>query len=129
MSDQSLLLRTLRGETLARPPVWLMRQAGRYLPEYRALREKAGSFWTLCRTPEYAATVALQPIQRYSLDAAIVFSDILTIPEALGCEIAFVEREGPVFKHPLSLYRCCDYHLTPIMFRHQILLKLLPSFS
>ncbi|MEM8570627.1 MAG: uroporphyrinogen decarboxylase [Pseudomonadota bacterium] len=89
------LLRALRGETLSVPPVWMMRQAGRYLPEYRATREKAGSFLDLCYTPELAAEVTLQPIRRYGFDAAILFADILLVPQALGADLTFVQGEGP----------------------------------
>src|SRR6185312_14595985 len=89
------LLRALHGETVRPIPYWLMRQAGRYLPEYRALREKAGSFLDLCFNPELAAEVTLQPVRRFGFDAAILFSDILVVPMALGCKLWFVEGEGP----------------------------------
>ena len=95
ISTRPKLLRTFAGEALAPPPIWLMRQAGRYLPEYRALREKAGSFLDLCYAPELAAEVTLQPIQRYGFDAAILFADILLVPNALGQSVDFVEGEGP----------------------------------
>ena len=88
------LLRALAGETQERPPWWLMRQAGRYLPEYRALREKAGDFLTLCLTPKLAAEVTLQPVRRFGMDAAILFSDILLVPKALGQQLSF-ENDGP----------------------------------
>ena len=89
------ILRALAGETLSTPPVWLMRQAGRYLPEYRATRAKAGGFLDLCYTPELAAEVTLQPIRRYGFDAAILFADILLVPDALGADLWFVTGEGP----------------------------------
>jgi uroporphyrinogen decarboxylase len=82
-------------------PVWIMRQAGRYLPEYRAVRERAGDFKTLCTTPELACEVTLQPLRRFALDAAILFSDILTIPDAMGLGLYFTEGEGPQFKKPV----------------------------
>jgi uroporphyrinogen decarboxylase len=89
------LLRALAGDALSPPPVWMMRQAGRYLPEYRATRAKAGDFLSLCYTPELAAEVTLQPIRRYGFDAAILFADILLVPHALGADLRFVEGEGP----------------------------------
>jgi uroporphyrinogen decarboxylase len=89
------LLAALRGIMPARVPIWLMRQAGRYLPEYRAIRAAAGSFLELCYTPELAAEITLQPVRRYAMDAAILFSDILVVPDGLGCEVAFVEGQGP----------------------------------
>ena len=88
-------LEVLSGRRQPVPPVWMMRQAGRYLPEYRALREKAGSFLSLCFNPEMAAEVTLQPIRRFGFDAAILFSDILVIPHALGQTVRFAEGEGP----------------------------------
>lgn len=94
MTDKTLL-RALSGETLPTPPVWLMRQAGRYLPEYRETRAKAGGFLDLCYTPELAAEVTLQPIRRYGFDAAILFADILLVPQALGADLAFEVGEGP----------------------------------
>ncbi len=89
------LIRALRGEPGMPPPLWLMRQAGRYLPEYRKLRRRAGSFLELCYNPALAAEVTLQPIVRFGMDAAILFSDILVIPDALGADVSFVEGEGP----------------------------------
>ncbi|HIC40130.1 MAG TPA: uroporphyrinogen decarboxylase [Piscirickettsiaceae bacterium] len=85
-----------------RTPIWVMRQAGRYLPEYRATRKKAGDFLTLCKSPELACEVTMQPLDRFDLDAAILFSDILTIPDAMGLGLYFSEGEGPKFSKPLS---------------------------
>lgn len=95
MVEKKLLLRALAGETLPKPPVWLMRQAGRYLPEYRATRAQAGDFLSLCYTPDLAAEVTLQPIRRYGFDASILFADILLVPQALGADLWFVTGEGP----------------------------------
>jgi uroporphyrinogen decarboxylase len=95
LKSEPKLVRVLEGQAEKTPPVWLMRQAGRYLPEYRELRAKAGSFWAMALTPAYAAEVTLQPIRRFGFDAAILFSDILTVPEALGRKVTFTEGEGP----------------------------------
>ncbi|SEQ01763.1 uroporphyrinogen decarboxylase [Loktanella sp. DSM 29012] len=89
------ILRALAGETLPTPPIWMMRQAGRYLPEYKATRAQAGDFLSLCYNPELAAEVTLQPIRRYGFDAAILFADILLLPQALGADLWFVTGEGP----------------------------------
>ncbi len=99
--DQSLFLRALRRQPVERTPVWIMRQAGRYLPEYRKTREQAGDFLRLCKNPELACEVTLQPLRRFALDAAILFSDILTIPDAMGLGLYFAEGEGPGFHSPL----------------------------
>ena len=95
-------LRALRRETTPYTPIWLMRQAGRYLPEYKATRAQAGSFMALAQDPMLATEVTLQPIDRYGLDAAILFSDILTVPDAMGLGLRFVEGEGPIFDRPLQ---------------------------
>ncbi|ADO42060.1 uroporphyrinogen decarboxylase [Ketogulonicigenium vulgare] len=95
MTLQKPILRALAGETLPTPPAWMMRQAGRYLPEYRATRAEAGDFLSLCYTPDLAAEVTLQPLRRYSFDAAILFADILLLPQALGAELWFTPGEGP----------------------------------
>src|SRR5678809_372589 len=96
------MLQALRGKSVSPTPVWLMRQAGRYLPEYRELRAKAGGFLDLCLTPEYAAEVTLQPIRRFGFDGAILFSDILVIPYALDQDLSFVEGEGPKLAPPVT---------------------------
>ena len=96
------LIRALLRQPVDTTPVWIMRQAGRYLPEYRATRKKAGDFLTLCKTPELACEVTLQPLDRFDLDAAILFSDILTIPDAMGLGLEFKEGEGPEFSNPVK---------------------------
>ncbi len=99
--NDSIFIRALRREPVERTPVWIMRQAGRYLPEYRKVREQAGNFLNLCKNPELACEVTLQPLRRYALDAAILFSDILTIPDAMGLGLYFAQGEGPCFHHPV----------------------------
>ena len=96
-----ILLKALLGQPTEYTPIWLMRQAGRYLPEYNATRAKAGSFLNLAKTPELATEVTIQPLERFPLDAAIIFSDILTIPDAMGLGLGFAEGEGPRFERPL----------------------------
>lgn len=121
MSTDKLFLKTLKGELTERVPFWFMRQAGRYLPEYMALRAEAGSFLDLCYNPGFATEVTLQPIRRFSMDAAILFSDILVIPHALGQDLAFKVGEGPVLTpvnnleklEALSMDRLHD-HLSPV---------------
>lgn len=95
MAPTKTILRALAGETQKTPPIWMMRQAGRYLPEYKATRAQAGDFLSLCYNPELAAEVTLQPIRRYGFDAAILFADILLLPQALGADLWFVTGEGP----------------------------------
>ena len=96
-----LLIRALLRKPGPRTPVWIMRQAGRYLPEYRATRAEAGDFMNLCRNPELACEVTMQPLRRYNLDAAILFSDILTVPDAMGLGLHFATGEGPKFERPV----------------------------
>lgn len=102
------LLRALRREETDCTPVWIMRQAGRYLPEYRATRKVAGDFLTLCKTPELACEVTLQPLERFDLDAAILFSDILTIPDAMGLGLSLNEGIGPKFERPVRTVEAID---------------------
>ncbi len=101
MLQNDLLLRALRGETTSRPPVWMMRQAGRYLPEYMKLREKYG-FFERCQTPELACEITLQPVDIIGVDAAILFSDILVVPQAMGLEVQLIESKGPVLPDPIK---------------------------
>jgi uroporphyrinogen decarboxylase len=97
-----VFLRALLRQPVDRTPVWIMRQAGRYLPEYREVRGQAGDFMSLCRNPELACEVTMQPLRRYKLDAAILFSDILTVPDAMGLGLHFITGEGPKFKDPVQ---------------------------
>ena len=99
--DNDVFLRALRREPVPYTPVWLMRQAGRYLPEYNATRARAGSFLALAKSPQWATEVTLQPLERYPLDAAILFSDILTVPDAMGLGLSFAAGEGPRFARPV----------------------------
>jgi uroporphyrinogen decarboxylase len=108
-------LRALRREPVDATPVWLMRQAGRYLPEYRATRAQAGSFMGLATNPELACEVTLQPLRRYELDAAILFSDILTIPDAMGLGLTFAEGEGPRFARPVRTHADIEKLFVPDM--------------
>ena len=101
MLDQSLFLRALNKKTNPVPPIWYMRQAGRYLPEYRAVRSKFKNFLDMCKNPDVCCELALQPIDRFNLDASILFSDILTIPDAFNLGVEFKEGEGPVFNNPI----------------------------
>ncbi len=102
MLRNDLFLRALRRQPIARTPVWIMRQAGRYLPEYREVRSQAGDFMSLCRNAELACEVTLQPLRRFRLDAAILFSDILTVPDSLGLGLYFEAGEGPRFRRPVQ---------------------------
>ena len=99
--ENDTFIRALFREPTAYTPIWLMRQAGRYLPEYNQTRARAGNFLALCKNPDLATEVTMQPLARYRLDAAIVFSDILTIPDAMGLGLYFAEGEGPKFERPL----------------------------
>lgn len=113
--DQSLFIRALKRQPVERTPLWIMRQAGRYLPEYRKTRELAGDFLSLCKTPELACEVTLQPLRRFDLDAAILFSDILTIPDAMGLGLYFSEGEGPRFEKPVRDQKTIDQLYVPDM--------------
>lgn len=132
--EKKLFLRALNGEVTERPPIWLMRQAGRYLPEYRETRKTAGSFLDLCYTPELAVEVTLQPIRRFGFDASILFSDILVIPDGLGQDVRFEEGVGPVLAPitkreelaQLEKNRVLD-HLAPVFETVKGLAKALPA--
>lgn len=110
--QNDLLLRTVRGEKVDRPPVWLMRQAGRVLPQYRALRGRLSGFKELVETPELAAEVTIQPIDEWGVDAAIIFSDILVIPEAMGLKYEMVEKKGPLFPKTIKNSKDIDQLLS-----------------
>ena len=112
MIKNDLFLRALKGETVARPPVWMMRQAGRYLPEFIAIREKY-DFFTRCRTPELASEITVQPIRRYGMDAAILFSDILVIPQAMNIEVQMKEGIGPWLPNPIRSQKDVDAVIVP----------------
>ncbi len=135
MSEQKKILKALAGETQKSPPIWMMRQAGRYLPEYRATRAQAGDFLSLCYNSELAAEVTLQPIRKYGFDAAILFADILLLPQALGADLWFVTGEGPrlsTITQPddfAKLNSIDDIHetLSPVYETVKILSKELPS--
>ena len=101
-TSDSIFLRALNQEALEIPPIWYMRQAGRYMPEYRAVRSKFKNFLEMCKNPEVCCELALQPIDAFKLDASILFSDILTIPDAFGLGVEFLEGEGPVFNNPVK---------------------------
>ncbi len=105
-------IRALLKQPVEYTPIWMMRQAGRYLPEYRQVREQAGSFLDLCTNPELACEVTLQPLRRFDFDAAILFSDILTIPDAMGLGLYFTEGEGPKFTNPVRT--AADVNKLPI---------------
>ena len=108
MLHNSTLIDTCLGKQTTHTPIWLMRQAGRYLPEYRKIRENAGSFLNLCKNPELACQVTLQPIERFELDAAIMFSDILVIPDAMELGLYFADGEGPKFTNPITTEKDID---------------------
>ena len=112
MIKNDLFLRALRGETVERPPVWMMRQAGRYLPEFRAIKEKY-DFFTRCKTPELASEITVQPIRIVKPDAAILFSDILVIPQAMGIEVELQDNIGPVLPHPIRSQKDVDNTFIP----------------
>jgi uroporphyrinogen decarboxylase len=135
MAPTKTILRALAGETLPTPPIWMMRQAGRYLPEYRATRAQAGDFLSLCYNSELAAEVTLQPIRRYGFDAAILFADILLLPQALGMELWFETGEGPRLstitrESDLATLKPADAihdHLAPVYETVRILSRALPA--
>jgi len=112
MIKNDLFLRALKGETVDRPPVWMMRQAGRYLPEFIKIREKY-DFFTRCRTPELASEITVQPIRRFGMDAAILFSDILVIPQAMNIEVEMKPNFGPYLPNPVRDQKGVDNVIVP----------------
>lgn len=112
MIKNDLFLKALKGESVDRPPVWMMRQAGRYLPEFIAIREKY-DFFTRCRTPELASEITVQPIRRFGMDAAILFSDILVIPQAMNIEVEMKDGVGPWLPHPIRSQKDVDSAIVP----------------
>ncbi len=105
MQSSFRLIKALNRQPVDSTPIWIMRQAGRYLPEYRHIRQQAGGFMQMCKNPDIASEITLQPLERFDLDAAIIFSDILTIPDAMGLGLHFKENEGPHFTHPVRTQR------------------------
>ena len=112
MIKNDLFLKALKGETVERPPVWMMRQAGRYLPEFMELRKKY-DFFTRCQTPELASEITVQPIRRYGMDAAILFSDILVIPQAMDIEVQMKPNFGPYLPNPIRSQSDLDKVIVP----------------
>ena len=112
MIKNDLFLRALKGESVQRPPVWMMRQAGRYLPEFMAIREKY-DFFTRCRTPELASEITVQPIRRFGMDAAILFCDILVIPQAMNIEVQMKPNFGPYLPNPIHTQKDVDKVVVP----------------
>lgn len=133
MANQQWMMRALTGETLSPPPIWMMRQAGRYLPEYLATRREAGSFLDLCYSPDFAVEVTLQPIRRFGFDASILFSDILVVPHALGRDLRFEEGHGPLMtpirEEEIARLATAGFHerLAPVYETVRRLRKELPS--
>jgi len=112
MIKNDLFLRALKGETVNRPPVWMMRQAGRYLPEFMEIKAKY-DFFTRCQTPELASEITVQPIRRYGMDAAILFSDILVIPQAMNIEVQMKPNFGPYLPNPIRSQKNVDNVIVP----------------
>ena len=112
MIKNDLFLKALKGDVVPRPPVWMMRQAGRYLPEFMAIKDKY-DFFTRCRTPELASEITMQPIRRFGMDAAILFCDILVIPQAMNIEVEMKPNFGPYLPHPIRTQKDVDNAVVP----------------